>query len=138
MKFSNIFSFIALLFISGCSVKAANPNIEVLSPTEFRTELTENANAYLLDVRRPDEFAAGHLQGAHLLNWLDSEKFKKEARLIDKTKTVYIYCRSGRRSNEAANYLSSQGYKVIDMDGGIIAWEKDGMPVTTDTNNSDR
>lgn len=112
-------------------MKANNPNVEVVSPQEFKKELAADAQAYLLDVRTPEEYAAGHLAGAHLLNWLDQPVFKQHAGEIDKSKTVFVYCRSGRRSNEAARYLSSLGYKVVDMDGGIMAWESDGLPVTT-------
>lgn len=130
MKFLKIFSLIATLFMTACDAKATNPNVEVVSPEMFQTKLAEDSAAYLLDVRKPDEFAAGHLAGAHLLNWLDTETFKEDATDLDKRKTIYVYCRSGRRSNEAANYLAEQGYKVVDMDGGILAWEKSGLPVT--------
>lgn len=142
MKFLNIFSLIATLFMTACSAKATNPNVEVVSPEVFQTKLADDSTSYLLDVRKPDEFAAGHLAGAHLLNWLDPETFKEDAKNLDKIKTIYVYCRSGRRSNAAANYLSEQGYTVVDMDGGILAWEKAGLPVTTedtqDFSESDR
>lgn len=133
MKLFKIFTLAATLLISACGAKASDDNIEVLAPQEFRTRLSEATNGYLLDVRKPEEFAAGHLQGAHLLNWLDTEKFKQDADSIDKAKTIYIYCRSGRRSNAAAHYLTSLGYRVVDMKGGILAWENEGLPVTTET-----
>ena len=134
MKFSKILSLVAAMFVSGCCCsKASNPNnVEVVSPHEFQSRLSDDSQGYLLDVRKPQEFAAGHLRGAHLLDWLDTENFKKDAPGIDKSKTVYIYCRSGRRSNAAANYLSKLGYTGVDMDGGILAWEKEELPVTTD------
>lgn len=118
--------------MTACSTKATNPNLEVVSPELFQAKLTDDSSAYLLDVRKPDEFAAGHLSGAHLLNWLEPDSFKNGAKDLDKSKTIYVYCRSGRRSNEAANYLAGQGYKVVDMDGGILAWAKSGLPVTTE------
>lgn len=118
--------------MAACSAKATDPNVEVVSPVKFQALLKDDPNRYLLDVRQPDEYASGHLKGAHLLNWLDQDSFKKDAASIDKDKTIYVYCRSGRRSNEAANYLAGQGYKVVDMDGGIMAWDKSGMPVVTD------
>lgn len=118
--------------MTACSAKATGPDVEVVSPEKFQTMVNEDPDGYLLDVRQPDEYAAGHLKGAHLLNWLEPVTFKKDAERIGKDRTVYVYCRSGRRSNEAANYLSSQGYKVVDMDGGILGWEKDGLPVVTD------
>lgn len=102
----------------------------IVSPEVFHAKLAEDSSAYLIDVRKPDEFAAGHLSNAHLLNWLDDDSFKREAVKIDKEKTIYVYCRSGRRSNEAAQFLSKRDYKVVDMDGGILAWNKAGLPVT--------
>lgn len=118
--------------MTACNAKASNPDVEVVSPEKFQSMENGDPKGYLLDVRQPDEYAAGHLKGAHLLNWLDQDSFRKGADNIDKSKTIYVYCRSGRRSNEAAGYLAGQGYKVIDMDGGILAWEKDGLPIVTD------
>ncbi|MDE6693872.1 MAG: rhodanese-like domain-containing protein [Muribaculaceae bacterium] len=120
------------LLMTACSTQVSGKDVEIVSPVEFQTLMKDDTDAYLLDVRRPDEYATGHLEGAHLLDWLDPGSFKKEADGIDKDKTIYVYCRSGRRSNEAANYLSGKGYKVVDMDGGILAWENEGLPVTTD------
>ena len=114
------------------SCKAQNPNVTVLTPAEFGTQLTQDENALLLDVRRPDEFAEGHLKGAQLLNWLEADRFKEGAQGLDKTKTLYVYCRSGRRSNEAANFLAEQGYKVVDMKGGILAWKDAGLAINTE------
>lgn len=133
MKLFKIFSVAAALFMTGCSTSASNHNVETVSPREFQTRLAESSDAYLLDVRRPDEFAAGHLEGAHLLNWLDTAKFKQDINNIDKSQTIFIYCRSGRRSNAAAEYLSAEGYTVVDMKGGILSWEKDGLPLTTES-----
>lgn len=121
------------LLMTACSTQVSGRDMEAVSPTEFQALLKEDPDAYLLDVRRPDEYANGHLEGAHLLDWLDSATFRKEAIGLDKHKTIYVYCRSGRRSNEAANYLAGKGYKVVDMDGGILAWENAGLPVTNDT-----
>ncbi len=137
MRLLKIFSIIAALFMTGCVAKAPDTDIEVVSPSEFQTKLQADSNGYLLDVRKPDEFASGHLKGAHLLNWLDTENFKQEAKNLDKSKTIYVYCRSGRRSNEAATYLSDQGYTVVDMNGGILAWENDKLPVITEVDNSE-
>lgn len=136
MKFFKILSLIATLFMTACGAKAADPDVEVVSPEVFQTKLAEDSTAYLLDVRKPDEFAAGHLADAHLLNWLDSDTFKEDAKDLDKAQTIYVYCRSGRRSNEVANYLAERGYRVVDMDGGILAWEKAGLPVTTDNGSA--
>lgn len=130
MKIFRFFSFLALIAAAACGARASHPNVEVVSPQSFSTMLSQaDSCAYLLDVRKPDEFAQAHIDGAHLLNWLDTDTFKLRAPDIDKSKTIFIYCRSGRRSNAAASYLASLGYKVVDMDGGILAWQKANLPV---------
>ena len=138
MRLLKIFTVIATLFMMACSSKASNHNVEVVSPKEFQTKLSDDTSAYLLDVRKPEEFEAGHLDGAHLLNWLDTESFKKETLKIDKSKTIYVYCRSGRRSSEAANYLAENGYKVVDMEGGILAWEEAKLPVVKNSDTASK
>ncbi|MCM1451902.1 MAG: rhodanese-like domain-containing protein [Clostridium sp.] len=123
------------LIMAGCSAKADGPKAEVVSPAEFQARLNEDPDAYLLDVRKPDEFETGHLKGAHLLNWLDADSFKHGAEGLDKAKTIYVYCRSGRRSDEAARYLAEKGYKVVDMDCGILAWTESNLPVVTNSDH---
>lgn len=115
--------------MAGCNAKASNAEVEIVSPEVFQAKLLEDSTAYLLDVRKPDEYSVGHLMGAHLLNWLDTDSFKHEAEKIDKNKTIYVYCRSGRRSNEAACYLAEKGFNVVDMEGGILSWEEHNLPV---------
>ncbi|MBR5593944.1 MAG: rhodanese-like domain-containing protein, partial [Bacteroidaceae bacterium] len=48
---------------------------------------------------------------------------------LDKTKTLAVYCRSGRRSKAAANVLVEQGFRVVELDKGIIGWQQAGYPV---------
>lgn len=135
-----VMAALGLVSVSSCK---ANENVETVSPQEFQQRLSEDSTDMLLDVRKPEEFAEGHLQGARLMNWIDREAFEKEAATLDKGKTVYVYCRSGRRSNEAANYLAELGFKVVDMQGGYLAWTAAGLPVdkslyTTDTFTTDK
>lgn len=122
--------------MAACNAKAANHNVEVVSPQEFQTRLSNDSGAYLIDVRKPDEYAAGHLKNALLLNWLDADTFRQGAKKLNKSKTIYLYCRSGRRSNQAANYLAGQGFKVVDMDGGILAWNEHNLPIIKNTHDT--
>lgn len=99
-------------------------NVKTVDPTEFKAMVKADPDAVVLDVRRPDEFEAGHMPGARNINWLEPDVFKAEAQTIGKDKTLYVYCRSGRRSAEAANWLASKGYKVVDLRGGWLAWDR--------------
>lgn len=121
------------LILTGCTAqktaKASGNDFVTVPVAEFGTRLASDSSALLLDVRRPEEYAEGHLRGAVPLNWLDTDAFKEKSVAIDRKRTIYVYCRSGRRSREAAIYLSAKGYKVVDMEGGILAWGKAGCPI---------
>ena len=109
----------------GCGSTVTSGSVgEILPPAEYMKMLQSDSKAYLLDVRRADEYAAGHLPGAALLDVTDSVAFARGVELLDKEKNIYIYCRSGRRSRKAADILTSKGFKVCDMQGGYNAWKE--------------
>ena len=75
----------------------------------------------ILDVRTPDEFAEGHIPGAiNIAN--ESIVDKEPAELPDKKQVIYVYCRSGNRSKQAAGKLANMGYENIIEFGGIMDW----------------
>ncbi len=117
------------LCVSSCD---AGEQIQVLSPADFQKSVQNDSSAVVLDVRRPDEYAEGHLSGAQLLDWLNVESFAQGMERLDKTKTYYVYCRSGRRSHEAAVKMTAAGLHVVDMEGGYLAWTERGLPVVKD------
>ena len=114
-----------VMFFFGC--KAQN-SVKVLTAEEFAAAVKADKKAVVLDVRRPDEFAAGHIEGAVLLNFLDTVSFNAGVEKLDKSKTYYIYCRSGRRSNNAAVILQKKGFTVFDLGGGFISWQRYNLP----------
>lgn len=76
----------------------------------------------ILDVRRADEFAAGHIPGA--INIANEEiQTERPDELPDTEQTIYVYCRSGRRSKEASQKLADMGYTGIVECGGILDWK---------------
>lgn len=82
---------------------------------------------FVLDVRTPEEFAAGHVPGA--VN-IPHEQVAARAADVPKDKDVVIYCRSGRRSALAAEALAAKGYtRLGHLDGDMLAWEAKGLPV---------
>ena len=121
------FSLMAALGLcSGCT---AQDGVEVLTPQEFIAAAEADSAAVILDVRQPDEFAAGHLAKAVNLDWLNPSAFSEGMAKLDKDHTYYIYCRSGRRSNAAASKLKREGFRVFDMKGGYLQWTSEGRPV---------
>ena len=126
------------LSTTGCSAQAgkaekaasSDDGITVLSPQAFIDQAKADSTALILDVRTKEEYAEGHLTCAHQLDFLNAEAFDAGIKQLDKAHTYYIYCRSGRRSHGACEKMQKQGFKVFDMEGGILNWIKLGMPVT--------
>lgn len=111
---------------SGCN---SNDNITSMPASEFKKEIKTDS-VQLVDVRTPHEYAEGHINGAVNIN-VQSKDFQKIVeKELSKDSTVLVYCRSGRRSLEAAEILTKLGYKVVNLKGGIIEWKHDGLPVT--------
>ena len=111
-----------MLVFSGCENKDTdmkNNTYEKISMSEGIERMAADEDFILLDVRRADEFAAGHIPGA--VN-LPNEKIGTEeiAYLPDKNQTIYIYCRSGNRSKQAADKLLALGYTSLIEFGGIL------------------
>ena len=101
-------------------------NVATLAVNEFEKNLA-NAQIQLLDVRRPEEYKAGHLRGAFQADWLNKQQFEERIQHLDKTKPVYVYCLAGSRSAAAANWLAENGFSIlVNLEGGINAWKKEG------------
>lgn len=83
--------------------------------------LKRDASQVLVDVRRPDEFAEGHIPGA--INIVNEEIKDAPRGLPDKKQLIYVYCRSGRRSKEAAQKLYDLGYTNVVEIGGILDYK---------------
>lgn len=86
----------------------------------------------LLDVRTAEEYAEGHIAGALLCDVKQSDFSARATALLTPGKPVAVYCRSGRRSATAALMLADRGFKVVNLKGGIIAWQANQMPVATE------
>ena len=97
------------------------------------SELITKPDVVVLDVRTADEFNEGHIEKALNIDVKQSEFLDKTKAVLPKDKTIAVYCRSGKRSANAAELLASKGYKVVNLLGGIIAWKDSNMPVITDT-----
>ena len=121
-----------LLATLGLTSACAQQNFENIDVQGF-SELITNPDVILLDVRTADEYAEGHIEGAILIDQKQSNFMEKAKDTLPIDKTIAVYCRSGRRSANAADKLADIGYKCVNLKGGIIAWKEAGMPVTTDT-----
>lgn len=103
--------------------------VEILEPQAFIERVKADTSAIILDVRQPEEFAEGHLAQAINLDWLNQTVFINGLAKLNKQKTYYVYCRSGRRSQAAAGKLKAEGFQVIDLKGGYLHWVELGLPI---------
>lgn len=116
----------------GLTTACGQANYENANVRGF-SDLIESSNVVVLDVRTFDEFKEGHIEGAVNIDQAQDDFIQKVKAQISVDKTIAVYCRSGRRSASAAERLVAVGYKCVNLKGGILAWEKAKMPVTTDT-----
>ena len=114
-------AFLLSLFAMFNPFQSAAPAHKNLTPAQF-SEALRQPGAVLLDVRRPDEFAAGHLPGAVNID-VTSPDFARRVAALEKTQPTYVYCRSGARSAKAAEQLTKAGFgQVHNMLGGVLDW----------------
>ena len=120
-----------LLATLGLTSACGQKNFEDVEVKGF-SELLGNPEFILLDVRTAGEFAEGHIEGAVSIDQGQDDFVEKAKAVIPAGKKVAVYCRSGRRSANAAAKLAAEGYRCVNLKGGILAWTAAGMPLTTD------
>ena len=129
---SCLLAALGLTTACGQQRSGAAENFENVEVAAF-AELIADSNVVILDVRKADEFAEGHIKGAILIDQFQSDFVEQAQAKLPKGKTIAVYCRSGRRSANAAGKLADIGYKCVNLKGGILAWKKADMPVMTDS-----
>jgi rhodanese-related sulfurtransferase len=123
---------IAVAFASGAMLlwpylrrTTAGPSV---NPTQA-TQLINREDALVIDVREPGEYGAGHILGARNLPLARIDSGGAEV-AKKKDKPVIVYCDTGSRSAKAAAALRTQGYaRVVNLAGGLGAWQQAGLPV---------
>ena len=89
----------------------------------------QEAGAFVLDVREPDEWAAGHIDGATLIPLGELASRTAE---VPQDQDIVVVCHSGNRSAQGRDILLAAGYPAVtSMDGGMTAWTAAGLPVVT-------
>jgi phage shock protein E len=108
---------------------AESSAVTLVSPTDAQT-LIESGDVEVVDVRTPEEYAEGHIEGATLVDFYEPD-FADRIAELDRGQEYVVYCRSGNRSSQATALMAEQGFAAVnDVDGGIVAWEAAGLPVT--------
>ena len=132
---------VGVLLTSGCiqtETNTAKPETQIqitenITPEEayiLIQENKDNPNFVILDVRTPEEFLGEYIENAINLDYY-SDTFRNDLDKLDKNKTYLIYCRSGRRSENALNIMKELDFKeVYNMFGGINRWKSEVLPTT--------
>ena len=122
--------FFVCAFSMGLWACAGKQKVEYknLSSAQFE-ELIKNENVQLLDVRTLAEHMEGHIPGSLNINVQDKDFSSCINDLLDNKKEVAVYCRSGRRSRTAADILVKKGFKVYNLDKGILNWMEEGRKI---------
>ena len=122
--------FFACAFALGLWACAGNKKAEYknLSSAQFE-ELIKDSSVQLVDVRTLAEHMEGHIPGSLHINVQDKEFANCVDDLLDNNKKVAVYCRSGRRSRTAAEILIKKGFKVYNLDKGILNWMEEGREI---------
>ena len=120
-----ILSFLILgVMVSGLRAQS----VQTVDAVKFK-QLVAAGDGLLLDVRTPGEYMRGHIQGSTNINIADPA-FVSKVNLLQKDKTILVYCLSGSRSDAAADYMSRMGFKKIyTLEHGIMTWTQQGYPL---------
>jgi rhodanese-related sulfurtransferase len=126
MHFRSIFFLLVSFVILSCNGQAAK-NIKTIEAKDFAETMNTTQNPQILDARTPEEFTEGHIDNAANVNWL-GDRFVADAEKFDKTKPVFVYCKSGRRSKKATEKLQELGFKnIYELEGGFMKWSAAGL-----------
>ena len=121
--------FMCMLATLGLTTACAQQNFENVDVQGFAKLLTDTS-VIVLDVRTSSEYAEGHIQNSILIDQGQSDFVEKAKATLPLDKKIAVYCRSGRRSANAASRLAEVGYKCVNLKGGIMAWRAANMPIT--------
>ena len=111
----------ALTALTACATAGNSGEYRQISSAEAQKMMESESNYIILDVRRADEYASGHIPGAiNVANESIVDQEPKE--LPDKKQLILVYCRSGNRSKQASQKLANMGYTNIVEFGGISEW----------------
>lgn len=131
-------ALVATLGVAGCqtaptrrtdsAVVVAEKGVSEIAPEEARPAV-EAAYSQFIDVRSPEEYAAGH---AYRARNIPLDQLTANLDKLERNEPVYLICQSGRRSKEAAGVLSQNGFNsVFNISGGTNEWSARGLPMET-------
>ena len=98
-----------------------------ITPTELKEKLAEETAVHLLDVREAGELALAKITDYPLMH-IPLNQLPERYNELPSGQEIIVICRSGNRSGQACRYLAAQGYKVVNLEGGLLRWAQDVDP----------
>ena len=123
-----LFFFISIFSLGLWACTGKEEPYKNLTCAQF-AELINNPEVQLVDVRTMDEYTEGHIAGSLIIDVKDENFASLVDEQLAKDKKVAVYCRSGRRSRTAADILVKKGFKVYNLDKGILNWMEEGREI---------
>ncbi len=118
----NLLLLFVVFQLTSCQSQQSK-TIETIDGKTYSDKLSNTKNPQLLDVRTPEEYAVEHLENASNVNW-NGNDFVSKVEKLDKSQPVFVYCKVGGRSSQAADKLAELGFAAIyNLDGGIMKWQ---------------
>lgn len=117
-----------LLAVLGLTSACGQKNYQDADVEAFAA-LIADSSVVVLDVRTAEEFGEGHIQRAMNIDVKKDDFLQQAKASLPTDRTIAVYCRSGRRSAKACGMLSKEGYKCVNLEGGITEWIKRKMPL---------
>ncbi len=131
MKYRSLLYLLLVLVFASCNGQNSK-EIKTIDSKAFAEKMAATPNPQILDVRTPEEFTSDHIDNAKNINWLGTT-FVSDVEKLDKSQPVFVYCKSGGRSQKAAEKLNELGFKTIyQLDGGILKWDAAGYSKPSD------
>lgn len=132
MKFtSKLLILIICIAIISCKGQTSE-NVKSIEAKAFSEEIIATPNAQIIDVRTPEEFQSEHIDKAVNADWLNAN-FVANTSKFDKSKPVFVYCKSGGRSSQASSKLAELGFtNIYELQGGILKWNAAGLSTPSD------
>lgn len=130
MQIMNKLLLSVMALFTGCLTSFGQQDIKSVDADEFEKTISRDG-VQLLDVRTEAEFSEGHIASDKVKNidYRQPDFIEQADGELDKGRPVAVYCRSGRRSMDAARLLAKRGFEVINLEGGILEWQERGKPV---------
>ncbi len=130
-----LYLFLSIVVVWSCQSQQSSGE---LPPEAFQQAINEDEEAIVIDVRTAGELSRGIIEGAVHMD-IKSSDFKDRAARLDKNKPYYVYCLSGARSAQAAQYFESIGIEnAVNLEGGLLAWQKAGLPIVGENAAEDK